>query len=159
MDIDSPTDMGSPVDHMDIDSEEDTDAFPLPPPERPAKRTCSPTSSTVSSSFTSSTCQSICQFATELVTQNHQLSTAGGAESREATHDKQASGIKGTTDVPKLEKNMEACVSRAIQFALEIARAQRESRGVNADKYSANQAKDTADDDNQEAAVAGLAQN
>ncbi|GLT49474.1 hypothetical protein SLA2020_230260 [Shorea laevis] len=115
--------------------------------------TCPPTGSTLSSSFMSNTCHSICQFATALVTQNHLLSTAGGAELREAIHDKRAStsvsGVKGTTDVLKLEKNMEACVSLAIQFALEIARAQRESRAVNAEEeYSANQAIETADDDN-----------
>ncbi|GKV28089.1 hypothetical protein SLEP1_g37182 [Rubroshorea leprosula] len=70
--------------------------------------TCPPTGSTLFSSFMSNTCQSIRQFATALVTQNHLLSTAAGAELREAMHDKQAftsaSGIKGTTDVLKLEK-------------------------------------------------------
>ncbi|GKV06750.1 hypothetical protein SLEP1_g18598 [Rubroshorea leprosula] len=115
--------------------------------------TCPPTGSTLSSSFMSNTCQSIRQFATALVTQNHLLSTAGGAELREAIHYKQASTsascIKGTTDVLKLEKNMEACVSLAIQFAWEIASAQRESRAANTEEeYSANHAIETADKDN-----------
>ncbi|GKV28074.1 hypothetical protein SLEP1_g37170 [Rubroshorea leprosula] len=42
---------------------------------------------------------------------------------------------------------MEPCVSLAIQLVQEISRALRESRAVNADEYSAYQAKDTADDD------------
>ncbi|GKV06751.1 hypothetical protein SLEP1_g18599 [Rubroshorea leprosula] len=102
--------------------------------------TCPPTGSTLSSSFMSNTCQSIRQFATALVTQNHLLSKQASTS---------ASCIKGTTDVLKLEKNMEACVSLAIQFAWEIASAQRESRAANTEEeYSANHAIETADKDN-----------
>ncbi|GKV28101.1 hypothetical protein SLEP1_g37191 [Rubroshorea leprosula] len=143
MEIDSPND--SLVADMEIDSEKET------PPERPAVKTCPPTSSTLSSGFTRSAPQSISQFVTAPVTKKPMPSTAGCAEWREATRDKQASTscTEGTTDVLKHDKNMESCVvSLAKQLVSAIIRALIESGAVNANEESANQAKDTADDDN-----------